>query len=272
MEGEQRLQRILAATGISSRRKAEDLITEGRVKVNGKTVTKLGVKASLSEDLITVDGKSIHPDRHKFVYCLLNKPRGCVSTTEDPQGRPTVMDLVQEIPERIYPVGRLDYASEGLLLLTNDGDLTQQVTHPRNEVTKTYAVKIRGRLTDKNLQDLRKGAYLNRKLVVPVSVRRWKKLQNKEWIYIEVKEGLYQEVRRLVAALGFEVDRLRRIAIGNIKLGRIGVGKYQLLNEREILQVFNGPNNISGESIAPAQSNAMRKKRKLVPHSSRRGK
>ncbi len=273
--GPQRLQKILATTGISSRRKSEEIILEGRVKVNGKTIYELGVKADLASDLITVDGKSINPDRFNLVYCLLNKPRGCVSTTEDPQGRPTIMDLVKDIPERVYPVGRLDYASEGLMLLTNDGELTNQITHPKNGITKTYAVKVKGRIPESKLQTLRAGVRLDRVLVVPKSVRRWKKLQTKEWIYIEIGEGKYQEVRRLVAAIGFEVDRLRRIAIGNLKLERIPVGKYQLIDEKSIEQVFSRPQNLAGKSLtskAQAGSTTVRKKKKLVKHSSRRGK
>lgn len=188
------------------------------------------------------------------------------------------MDLVQEIPERIYPVGRLDYASEGLLLLTNDGELTNQVTHPKNEVTKTYAVKVRGRIPDTKLQALRKGIRLEEGLVVPVSVRRWKKLETKEWIYVEVKEGKYQEIRRLIAAIGFEVDRLRRIAIGNLKLERIPVGKFRLMDEKSIQQIFQKPQNLQkpqrlGTKAASSAASLMKKKRrKLIPHSSRRGK
>lgn len=251
------------------------MILEGRVKLNGKVVTTIGAKADLADDLIAVDDKLINPDKHKLVYCLLNKPRGCVSTTDDPQGRPTVMDLVGDIPERIYPVGRLDYSSEGLLLLTNDGALTNRITHPSNGVTKTYAVKLRGRVPEAKLQALRKGVQLKEGYVEPVTVRRWKKLQNKEWIYIELREGKYQEVRRLFAAIGFEVDRLRRIAIGNLKLDRIPVGKYVLLDTVAVQQAFERPTHLTGRpnsTLLSPETAIAKKKRKLIPHSSRRGK
>src|ERR1700757_4752599 len=151
-----RLQKILAAAGIASRRKAEELITAGRVTLNGKVVTELGTKADPSTDTITVDGKPLQRPQ-KFVYFLLNKPKGYVTTTSDPEGRPTVMQLLGQLPERVYPIGRLDYASEGLLLLTNDGALAQKLTKAGSHVPKTYHVKISGRPNHQAIQRLRNG-------------------------------------------------------------------------------------------------------------------
>lgn len=236
----------------------------GRVLVNGEIIRELGFKADPNKDIIMVDGELISLTDTNKVYYLFNKPRGCVCTTNDPQGRPTVMDYFREVPERIYPVGRLDYASEGLLIFTNDGETAHKLMHPSSNISRTYAVKISGHVSDGELEKLAAGTSLRDGWVKPVKVNRGKHLQNKEWIYLELKEGKNLEVRRLFALMGHEVERLRRIAIGPVELGELPVGKYRPLLKNE-LDAILGIGTLRGTK-APKQ-----KKRRLIPHSSRRG-
>ncbi|MGZ3692990.1 MAG: pseudouridine synthase [Bdellovibrionota bacterium] len=234
------MQKIIAEAGICSRRKAEELILLGEVKVNGEVVNTLGAKANPREDIISVEGKMLEVDREDRQYYLLNKPRGYITSTSDPQGRPTVMELMRGVTSRIYPVGRLDFASEGLLLLTNDGDIAHKLMHPSSGIRRTYAVKIRGEVTDDQIKLLRKGIHLSDGFVKPVHVGRIKgeRLQNKEWIKITITEGKNLEVRRLFAVLDLEVERLRRIAIGPIEIGSIPVGKFVRLMKHQVEEIF----------------------------------
>lgn len=249
---------------MTSRRKAEELILTGRVEVNGQIVRELGFKANPHRDIIMVDGELISLTDTNKVYFLFNKPRGCVCTTNDPQGRPTVMDYFRDVAERIYPVGRLDYASEGLLIFTNDGDVAHRLMHPSSNITRTYAVKISGHLSEANFARLAKGIELSEGWVRPAKVSRGQRLPNKEWIYLQLKEGKNLEVRRLFSLLGHEVERLRRIAIGPVELGGLGVGKYRRLERSELDAILTG-------GSAGARDQKRRKKRKLIPHTSRRG-
>lgn len=232
-DGQERLQKILANAGIASRRKAEELILLGQVTVNGKVVNTLGAKANPREDSIAVDGKAIDVDAVERVYYVLNKPRGYVTTTTDPQGRPTVMDLMRGVRERIYPVGRLDYASEGLLLFTNDGDLANRLMHPSNQVERTYAVKVSGTFQEAKLRELRQGIQLKDGFVKPLKVYRKEKMKH-DWIFLTLTEGKNMEIRRLFAVLEVEVERLRRVAIGSLQVENIPVGKYRRLLKREV--------------------------------------
>lgn len=234
----ERLQKILASAGVCSRRKAEELILLGHVSVNGVVVNTLGAKANPYEDAIAVDGNTIETAHKQHVYYLLNKPRGYVSTTEDPQGRPTVMDLLSDVKERVYPVGRLDYASEGLLLFTNDGELANKLMHPSSEVRRTYSVKISGKLPESILQTLRKGVQLSDGFVKPVRVYRGEHGRGKEWINIEIKEGKNLEIRRIFALLEIEIERLRRVAIGPIQIDAIPVGRYVPITKREVMAIL----------------------------------
>lgn len=233
-DGKERLQKIIATAGVCSRRKAEELILLGEVKVNGEVVNALGAKADPHNDIISVEGKVIEPFGTEKVYYLLNKPRGYITSTSDPQGRPTVMELMHGITSRIYPVGRLDYASEGLILMTNDGEMANKLMHPSSQVRRTYAVKVRGTLTDEQIKQLRKGVHLSDGFVKPVRVSRGSKLETKEWIEIEITEGKNLEIRRIFAVLDMEVDRLRRIGIGNLEIGKVPVGKYVPLTKRQM--------------------------------------
>lgn len=237
-DGKERLQKIIASAGLASRRKAEEMILLGLVKVNGEVVNTLGAKADPQNDIISVDGKVLEPDAHESQYYLLNKPRGYITSTADPQGRPTVMDLMGKVEARVYPIGRLDYASEGLLLLTNDGELANRMMHPSSEVHRTYAVKVKGEVSDEQLRLLRKGIQLSDGFVKPVKVSRAERLQHKEWIEITVTEGKNLEIRRIFAVLGLDVERLRRVALGQIRIEGIPVGKYVRLTKAQVEQAF----------------------------------
>jgi pseudouridine synthase len=237
-DGKERLQKIIATAGICSRRKAEELIIMGQVLVNGEVVNALGAKADPYNDIISVEGKVIEPFAEEKMYFLLNKPRGYITSTSDPQGRPTVMELMKGVTTRIYPVGRLDYASEGLILLTNDGAIANKLMHPSSQVRRTYAVKVRGTLTDDQIKLLRKGVHLSDGFVKPLRVGRGDRLENKEWVEIEITEGKNLEIRRIFAVLDMEVDRLRRIGIGNLEIGKVPVGKYIRLTKRQLEEVL----------------------------------
>lgn len=237
-DGKERLQKIIAGAGICSRRRAEELILLGSVLVNNEVVNTLGAKADPKNDIISVDGKVIEPDAQESQYYLLNKPRGYITSTSDPQGRPTVMDLMATVPARIYPVGRLDYASEGLLLLTNDGEMANRLMHPSSEVKRTYAVKVKGEVSEEHLRQLRKGIQLSDGFVKPVRVARGERLMAKEWIEVTVTEGKNLEIRRLFAVLGLDVERLRRIGIGPLSIELVPVGKFVRLSKAQVEQIF----------------------------------
>ena len=228
----ERLQKIIARAGICSRREAENLILNGRVTVDGKIVKELGTKADLNQK-ICVDGKPITICAEK-IYLLLNKPRGYVSTAKDERGRKTILDLI-DVSERVYPVGRLDLNSEGLLLLTNDGELTNALIHPRFEVKKTYRAKISGVLTAEKLNLLRAGIELDDGLTAPAEIR----LLEENLVEITIHEGRNRQVRRMFAAVGCEVKSLRRIKLANLTLKGVGVGKYRNLTAEEVTELKN---------------------------------
>jgi 23S rRNA pseudouridine2605 synthase len=237
-DGKERLQKLIASAGVCSRRRAEELILLGSVKVNGEVVNTLGAKADPETDIIAVDGQVLDLQGTDKQYYLLNKPRGYITSTQDPQGRPTVMDLMSAVPTRIYPVGRLDYASEGLLLLTNDGEVAHKLMHPSSQVRRTYAVKVKGEVLDEHIKALRKGVQLSDGFVKPLRVSRGESLRNKEWIEITITEGKNLEIRRLFAVLDLEVERLRRISIGPLRIDLVPVGKFLRLTKRQIEEVL----------------------------------
>ncbi len=236
----ERLQKIIAAAGIASRRKAEELITQGRVSVNGHTVTELGSKADLAADHIKVDGKLLRgAERH--VYLLLNKPKGYVTTVSDPEGRPTVMDLVKNVHARIYPVGRLDWSSEGLLLLTNDGDLASKLTHASSHVPKTYLVKIAGRATAEDIEKLRRGIRIGAKpgarrleqiFTAPAQIRLTKDAEN-PWYEVTLIEGKNRQIRRMFEEVGHHVEKIKRVRYGPLTLD-VEPGQVRELHPREV--------------------------------------
>jgi 23S rRNA pseudouridine2605 synthase len=234
-----RLQKILAAAGVASRRKAEQLISTGRVAVNGKTVTELGTKADPAVDAITVDGKPLEPAQ-RFVYFLLNKPKGYVTTVSDPEGRPTVMQLLGNLRERVYPVGRLDYASEGLLLLTNDGDLAQQLTKAASHVPKTYQVKIHGQPSEQAIQRLQNGVTITldddrRVKTSPAKIRLHEDAPN-PWYEVTLIEGRNRQIRRMFQSVGFLVEKIKRVQLGPLVLD-VPPGKFRSLTIREVAQL-----------------------------------
>ena len=231
----ERLQKILSQAGIASRRASEQLITEGRVTVNGTTVRELGTKADPSEDDIRVDGSRIKlPERHR--YLLLNKPRGYVTTRSDPHRRPTVMDLLGGIREYVYPVGRLDFESEGLLLLTNDGELAARLTHPSHGVARIYEVRVLGLPDAHDVERLARGVTIDGRRTQPAEVALVPTTRpgRQSTLRITVREGRNRQVRKMFEAIGHPVDELRRVAIGPIKDGRLKSGYWRDLSGDEV--------------------------------------
>ena len=230
---EERLQKILSAAGISSRRAAEEIIQEGRVRVNGKVITELGAKADPDKDHVKVDGKLINPKQPKN-YIMLNKPAGFVTTMSDPEKRPIVANLLKGVKVRVYPVGRLDYDTEGLLLLTNDGDFAHLVTHPKHELPKTYLVKVKGALEDRHVASLEQGVFLKDGKTAPARVRKLRKEESNSWVEITIHEGRKRQVRRMIDYTGHSVIKLKRTKVGNLNLGDLPMGAYRHLTLDEV--------------------------------------
>lgn len=229
---EVRLQKILADMGVASRRKAEELIEEGRVTVNGKPAV-MGMKADPLIDHIKLDGKLLSRPEPK-VYFIMNKPVHVVTSMSDPEGRPTVKDYLGKIRQRVYPVGRLDFNTEGLLLLTNDGDFAYSVLHPSKETPKTYLVKVKGVLEDKELERLRRGVRLKDGMTAPAKVKKIRTLRNNSWIEITIYEGRKRQIRRMLETVGRAVLKLKRIRIGGLDLGSLRPGEIRRLSPEEI--------------------------------------
>lgn len=282
-----RLQKIIAAAGIASRRKAEELITAGLVSVNGQTVTELGTKADPSVDSIKINGRALAgPERH--VYLLLNKPKGHVTTVTDPEGRPTVLDLVRGVGARVYPVGRLDYLSEGLLLLTNDGALAQKLTHTSSHVPKTYLVKISGKPTDSQIETLRAGVFLppertplktrDGQLNAKAALRRSKAVRTgpariklardgaNPWYEITLIEGRNRQIRRMFEQIDHHVEKIKRVRYGPLELD-VEPGKFRHLTLPEVarLKSATGATKRSLEPRTPRQQPTPDKRMKRKP-------
>jgi len=235
----ERLQKVLAAAGICARRAAEQLIVAGRVRVNGRVVTTLGTRVDPHNDAIQVDGKTVRVGGVK-VYLALNKPRGYVTTLSDPEGRPNVADLVRGISSRVFPVGRLDYDSEGLLLVTNDGALARDLMHPGTGVPKTYAVKVRGQPEPASLRRLEQGVRLDGRRTRPARLRMTRRAPN-SWLEVTVVEGRKHLVRRMLASVGHPVLKLRRVSFDGVRLGKLPPGQWRHLSEREIERLRKAP-------------------------------
>jgi 23S rRNA pseudouridine2605 synthase len=254
---QERLQKILAAAGVASRRKAEELITAGRISVNGETVTELGSKADARTDEIRVDGQLLR-GRERHVYIALYKPKGYVTTVSDPEGRPTVMDLLRDVEQRVFPVGRLDYASEGLLLLTNDGGLMQQLTSAASHVPKTYMVKVSGVPDEEQIDRLRAGIHLPSERsragtmggtrpgtarhsgavrTQPAKIELLRE-QDNPWYRVTLTEGRNRQIRRMFEQIGHHVEKIRRIRYGSLELD-LEPGKWRFLKTREIAELRN---------------------------------
>jgi 23S rRNA pseudouridine2605 synthase len=237
---QERLQKILANAGIASRREAEGFITSGRVAVNGMVVTELGTKADPDTDLITCDGKPVTVEERR-VCILLYKPAGYMTTLKDPEGRPVVIDLLKDVPERVYPVGRLDYNTEGLLLLTNDGDLANRLMHPRHEVDKGYLVRVRGQVAPEQLRQLADGVLLDDGMTAPAQAALVKESENNSWISLTIHEGRFRQVRRMCEAVGLTVVRLKRSRYGFLEIGKMRPGEYRMLTVAEVEQLRTDP-------------------------------
>ena len=227
-----RLQKILADAGVSSRRMAETLISAGRVKVNGQVIKKQGVKVDPYHDTVELDNKAILIFIPK-VYYLVNKPQGIICSANDEKGRKTIIDLVPKLPFRIFPVGRLDYNSEGLIILTNDGTLAQKLTHPSFQVQKIYRVKIQGTVTEQEILSIKKGFYLDGRMITPMWIKFLKKAHN-TWLEICILEGKKHEIRRIFKMIGHPVMRLKRSSIGPINDPYLKPGHYRQLSDSEI--------------------------------------
>ncbi|HKZ46539.1 MAG TPA: pseudouridine synthase [Thermodesulfobacteriota bacterium] len=233
---QERLQKIIARVGIASRRKAEELIMEGLVTVNRQVVTELGTKADPEKDRITVDGRLLSHAQEKSekVYILLNKPKGYISTVSDPQGRPTVIDLVKKIKTRMFPVGRLDYDAEGALLFTNDGELANKLIHPKYHIPKKYLVKVSDAPDQKDISKLKKGVYLEDGRTLPAEAKFIKSTKTNSWIELTVYEGKNRLVKRMCFAIGHSVLKLQRTEFAGIKLGSLKPGDFRTLTMDEV--------------------------------------
>ncbi len=228
-----RLQKVLAQAGVASRREAEKMILNGRIKVDGKVIKELGTKVDPEKNDIEVDDRSISKSEKK-VYYLLNKPKGCVTTMKDPRGRPTVNDLLKDIDERVYPVGRLDYDTTGVLIITNDGELANALAHPKKEIDKYYHALVQGVPSNEALKRLRDGVQLEDGKTAPAKVRVLEIKGNKSWLEIIIHEGKNRQVKRMCEAISHKVLRLKRTRFGPLEVNDLAPGKIRALKDGEI--------------------------------------
>lgn len=235
-----RINKYIALCGVASRRKAEELILAGRVTVNNEVMTELSYKVDEENDIVKVDDKLIK-EENKLVYILLNKPEGYITTVKDQFDRPSVLDLVSDIKERVYPIGRLDYETSGLLLLTNDGDLTYKLTHPKHEVDKTYVARVKGKLTKEEIERFKTGLKIEDYTTAPAKLKviKYDEQRDSSLLEIKIHEGKNRQVRKMCKAINHPVLRLRRSAMGKIKIGDCEIGKYRYLTEDEIKYLKN---------------------------------
>lgn len=251
----ERLQKIISAAGITSRRASEELILNGQVTVNGIVVTELGSKADSAVDTITVNGKPLRVSEQRL-YILLNKPTGYITALKDDRGRRLVTELLKDVPERVYPVGRLDYNTEGLLLLTNDGEWANRLMHPRHEVEKEYHVRVRGKVLEQQLNRMEDGVELEDGKTAPAVVKMVKSGEQNDWISVTIHEGRNRQVRRMCEAVSLSVVRLKRIRYGSLSLGTLREGQFRYLTEAEVSELGGGQ-----PSTLPVKSSLVRQVR-----------
>ncbi|MFP4054661.1 MAG: pseudouridine synthase [Phycisphaerae bacterium] len=265
--GKLRIQKYLAEAGVASRRAAEEMVTEGRVEVNGKILVDLPIFVAPDADEVIVDGKPVRPSDAKAgrMYFLLNKPRGVVCTQSDPQGRPRAVDLIPSLPSRVYCVGRLDLDSTGLIVLTNDGDLTEYLTHPRHQVTKTYVVEIPSRVEGDAINVIKKGIYLDGKKTQRSAVKVLKRDRNRTLMEIRLTEGRNREIRRMLARVGYKVRRLHRKAIGPITDRGVKIGNYRPLRPAEVEALRSAGQDKPAKQRSAGPKGGPRKKKSSKP-------
>lgn len=235
---EERLQKVMAEFGVASRRKCEELILQGKVKVNSILVNELGVRVDKQKDIIEVEGQIINNETAK-VYIMLNKPVGYITSAKDQFNRTTVLDLTSGVSERIFPVGRLDYDTEGLLLLTNDGDLTFRITHPSHNIDKTYKALVMGRISDKDIEAFKEGLVIDGFKTSPAKLESLDFKNGNSLVYITIHEGRNRQVRKMCDAINHRVIKLKRISIGDLKLGDLKVGQWRHLTDDEVRYLYS---------------------------------
>jgi 23S rRNA pseudouridine2605 synthase len=234
MNKPERLQKYLASCAVASRRKCEELMSAGVVKVNGKKVTELGSKVIPGKDVVEVNGKKVYPPS-EFIYLMLNKPRDYITTKNDPAGRKTVYELLPpELASKVFAIGRLDRNTTGLLLFTNNGELANTLTHPRHKIAKTYLALVQGRIRLTDLQKLSNGVQLDERITQPAKLEIIEEDRGQTTVQVQITEGMYRQVRRMFEVLGYEVIRLKRTALGELGLGSLAPGKTRSLNKFEI--------------------------------------
>jgi 23S rRNA pseudouridine2605 synthase len=266
----ERLQKIIAHAGFASRREAETMIRNGRVTINGRVVTELGTKADAASDHIKVDGKLItRAEPHRYI--LLYKPKEVMTTVEDPAGRRTVIDLIRGVHERIYPVGRLDFHSEGLVLLTNDGDLAYKVSHPTHGSVKTYSVKVRGVPEERLIDKLRRGITLEGKRTLPCQIARVRTTgkhddEGNSWFEVKLREGRTQQIRKMFQAVGHPVSKLKRVAIGPISDPKLTPGVWRELTPYEVKMLATMKDARPAPRREPRRPRSQKKGAKITAH------
>lgn len=260
----------MSDNGLTSRRQADEWIAEGRVSVNGKRVYELGIKVNPKSDHVVVDGKPLRPSTHDKLYLALNKPKGVLTTMDDPLGRPTIAQFLDQVPVRVFPVGRLDWDSEGLLLLTNDGEFANKVMHPKSDITKTYLVKLDGHPEPNHIQKLMTGVTI---VGGKVRARHVEKIRRPDgsdkydWYKIVITEGKNRQIRQMFEKIGFDVMKLQRVAVGRLKLGPLGRGELAFLHESLLERVFQAdePEKQKTESTYKGHSRSTKRAPKPGP-------
>ncbi len=239
-----RLQKYIADAGIASRRKAEGMISEGRVSVNGAIVTEMGIKIDPSNDHVRIDGKKVGNQKTKRVVYALYKPKSCMTTLDDPQGRDTIVKFFPNTTSRLFPIGRLDYDAEGLILLTNDGELAQSIAHPAQHVWKEYLVKIKGKIGSQQVNELKSGPIIDRKKRQPVKIKLLHHVNDKTWLSVSLQEGLKHHLKKMFGQIGFPVIKIKRFGIGNVVLKEMKPGEVRKLSNEEVYDLLE----LSGEA------------------------
>jgi 23S rRNA pseudouridine2605 synthase len=241
-----RLQKVIAQAGIASRRKAEQLIENGLVKVDGKIILEQGVKVDLDKNKIEVEGKLLKPNKkvHTIMYALY-KPRNCLTTLDDPRGRETIVRYFPDIKTRLFPVGRLDYDSEGLVLLTNDGELAHNITHPTKHIWKQYFVKIKGKISQEEIKKLLPGPRIEGRKRQPVRIRLLHYINEKSWLVVSLQEGIKHHIKKMFKEIGYSVQKIKRFQIGNLTLEEMKPGETRLITKDELDELINLLNGTS---------------------------